>query len=627
MSQAQVLEQPLYKLGKGFLPISGYRRKATQVTERRGLIVDLFAGGGGASTGIEMALGRSPDIAINHDREALAMHMANHPDTVHLCQDVYQVLPLHATKGRPVDILWASPDCTHFSVAKGSKPKNQKIRDLAWVVVKWAQDVRPRYIFVENVREFQTWGPLDAQGNPIKSQAGSTFKSWVRRLRRIGYSVAWKELTACDYGAPTSRKRLFIVAKLGRGKVVWPEPTHGPGCDKPWRVAAECIDFEDRPPSIFSRSRPLADSTLDRIAEGIRRYVLASAKPFIVQRQEIQSPFLVHPNHQNTGFRGQGTETPLGTITGKGSHALVTACLVGAGGPMYSGKPASPGRPLGTVLTENHRAVATAHLIAKHYTGAVGQGVERPLGTITAIDHHSLISAELIEAEGSSLTGDDARLTAASLQQYYSSGGQWASCAAPMHTVTSKGRIALQTASLMPYEGSVRPGPGAMSAALIHQYNGASECQPLDEPNPTILGTNKFGLVECGLSTDRARMELVKQFLRERGVLGPDEEPVVTIDGVQYVIVDIGLRMLRPRELFKANGFPEDYEIDAICNGKPLGITSQVKKCGNSVPPQFAKALLQANYEEPSDEELVPKFINTPIMQLLNVKEPQACRL
>lgn len=459
-----------------------------------GLIVDLFAGGGGASTGLTWALGRSPDIAINHNAEALAMHAANHPHTRHLQNDITRVLPLTATGGRSVAILHASPDCTHFSKAKGGKPKSQYIRDLAWVVIRWAEDTHPMLITLENVEEFLTWGPLDKAGQPIKERKGDTFRAWVRRLRRLGYRVDWRELRACDYGAPTTRKRLFIVARRDKQPIIWPTPTHGdPKSSKvragkllPWRTAAECIDWTLQGRSIFDRKKPLALNTQRRIAEGVRRYVLNSPEPFIV----------TYYGQKKLGdFRGQDLARPLPTQTTENRFGLVVAC------------------------------------VTKHYGGIVGHELGRPLGTVTTIDHHALTTTTLIK--------------------YYGAGGG-SDVNAPLHTVTSKDRM---------------------------------------------------GLVCAELNADGARYVQTRDWLRLWGVIGPDAEAEVAIRGAIYRITDISMRMLAPRELYSAQGFPADYIIDWLPDGTRLTKTAQVRMCGNSVPPQLIAAVVKANDPETWIEE------------------------
>ncbi|AOE89688.1 DNA cytosine methyltransferase [Ralstonia pseudosolanacearum] len=401
------------------------------------LIVDNFAGGGGASCGIELALGRHVDIAINHDPEAVAMHAMNHPQTDHHCESVWDVNPLAVTRGRPVGLAWFSPDCKHFSKAKGGKPRDKRIRGLAWVALRWAALARPRVIILENVEEFQTWGPLLADGNPCPRRRGDTFRSFVRQLREKGYAVEWRELRACDFGAPTIRKRLFLIARCDGQPVVWPEPTHGAPDSaavkakslKPWRTAAECIDWSIKPPSIFERERPLAEATQRRIARGLRRYVINSADPFIVK-----------VNHGGDDFRGQRLDEPIQTITGKhgyglvapiltecanasnqrsfraddplrtqcaevkgGHFALASATLVQTGyGERPGQAPRAPGldKPLGTVVAGGAKHALVAAFMAKHFTGVVGHVLPEPLHTVTATDHHALVTAHLEHMNG-----------------------------------------------------------------------------------------------------------------------------------------------------------------------------------------------------------------------------------
>lgn len=489
-----------------------------------GLIVDLFAGGGGASTGLAWALGRDPDIAIYHDAEALAMHRANHPKTKHLQNDITKVLPLEATGGRPVAILHASPDCTHFSKAKGGKPRSQHIRDLAWVVVRWAEDTRPTLITLENVEEFETWGPLDRSGHPIKSETGQTFRAWVRRLRRLGYRVSWRLLRACDYGAPTIRRRLFVVARRDGKPVVWPRPTHGnpespevqSGKLLPWRTAAECIDWNIQSRSIFNRSKPLAPNTQRRIAEGLRRYVLQSPAPFIVTYYGAKKP---------DDFRGQDLGRPHPTITQSNHDALVSANLVKMRGTNI-GAPVD--EPLHTVSAQGqHHALIEAVCVAKHYGGIVGHGVNRPLGTVTTIDHHSLVSACMVK--------------------YYGNESGGVSITDPLHTITSKDRM---------------------------------------------------GLVEASLNGENERYASVRDFLRLWGVIGENSEAEFEYDGQKYRMTDICMRMLAPRELYTAQGFPRSYIIERDADGNPLTKTAQVRMCGNSVPPPMVAALVRANGPE-----------------------------
>ena len=362
------------------------------------LIVDAFAGGGGASLGIEAATGRAVDVAINHDHHAIEMHTINHPHTAHLRADIWSIDPAAAVGDRPVRLLWASPDCRHFSAAKGGRPVSTSVRALAWVVVKWAKAVRPRVIILENVREFETWGPLVGD-RPCPERRGEEFAKWVRALESLGYRVERRILNAADYGAPTCRRRLFIIARRDGAPIVWPEPTHAPR-DKaasmglqPWRAAAEVIDWSLPVHSIFlspeqARAvgvrRPLADATLRRIAEGVRRYVVEAAEPFLVCTGYGERPGQVP--------RTMSLRDPLGTVVaGGGKHALVSAFLAGRGGPVYAGKPKPVTEPFGTLLAENHRALCVAFLV-KYYGQGCGQGVREPLGTATVRDRFGLVN-------------------------------------------------------------------------------------------------------------------------------------------------------------------------------------------------------------------------------------------
>jgi DNA (cytosine-5)-methyltransferase 1 len=365
------------------------------------LVVDNFAGGGGASSGIEAALRRSVDIAINHSPEAIAMHMANHPETRHFCENILEVDPREACGSRPVGLVWFSPDCTHFSKAKGGKPRSKEIRGLAWVVIRWAKAVAPRVIVLENVEEFQTWGPLGEDGKPIAARSGETFREWLGELAGLGYRIEIRTLVAADYGTPTTRKRLFLVARRDGHGIVWPSATHGRGRPEPWTPASTIIDWSLRCPSIFERSKPLAEATLRRIAVGVRRYVLGAGSPFIVP--------VTHPRDA----RVHGIDEPLRTITAanRGELALVAPTLIQTG---YGERPGQAprsldiGKPLGTVVAGGAKHALVAALITKHYGGVVGHGTGRPLGAITTKDHHALTTAFLTKFYGTS-TGSDVR--------------------------------------------------------------------------------------------------------------------------------------------------------------------------------------------------------------------------
>lgn len=532
------------------------------------LIVDLFAGGGGASTGIEQATGRAPDVAINHDAEAVSLHQANHPQTRHFCSDVFEVDPVAVTEGRPVGLLWASPDCKHFSKAKGGKPVSKKIRSLAWVVVKWAKLARPRVICLENVEEFQTWGPLTADNMPCPLRKGRTFKRWVSSLRNLGYAVEWRELRACDYGAPTIRKRLFLVARCDGAPIVWPEATHAAPDSlavkskklKPWRTAAECIDWSIPAPSIFERTRPLADATCRRIAKGVVRYVIDAAEPFIV------------PMTHSGGDRVHASTDPLRTITTaqRGELALSVPTLIQTGyGEREGQSPRVPGldKPLGTLVGSQKHALVPAFM-AKHYGGVVGHGLHgEPLHTVTASDHNSLVTANLV--------GVGARAGQSRPR----------GMAEPLATITAKADVAITTSHLMvnttghpggatnePLHTVTTGGHHAEVRAFLVKYYGTDQDPRLAEPMHTVPTKDRFGLVY--------------------------------VHGQPYAIADIGLRMLTPRELYRAQGFPEDYRIEHGADGRALTKTAQVRMCGNSVCPPLARAIVAANYADLAAERM-----------------------
>jgi DNA (cytosine-5)-methyltransferase 1 len=528
----------------------------------RPIIVDIFCGGGGASEGIRMSIGRDPDVAVNHDPLAVAMHKANHPDTLHVCQDIWSCPPQWATKGRAVGLLHASPDCTHFSKAKGGAPRrDQKRRDLPWIIVKWAREVRPNLITMENVEEIQTWGPLDHDGVPIKSQTGTSWRSFIASLKRLGYAVQWRELRACDYGAPTIRKRLFLIARRDGRPIVWPEPTHGPGRAQPYRTAAECIDFSLPCPSIFERKRPLAEATLKRIAEGIKRYVLQAAKPFIV-------------GIDNAGAWNAtwAAEAPLTTIITKAKHAVVSPLLVGAGGPVYAGKPVPADRPMNTLMTENHEALVSPVLVT-NTSGHAPSGVDAPVATLTTGQHQALVSAFVTKFYSGSVGSD---------------------IGAPLHTITAGGN---------PKRDSTGIKNGLVAVHMQRDF-GQSVGQAVDAP----LGTITAG----GGGHARLVYSFLTKYYGQGGQWQHPGEPMhtiptkdrmglvtVTIEGQPYVIADIGLRMLQPRELYRAQGFPDSYIIgDDPAQGLALTKAQQVHMCGNSVCPQVLAAILRANYTE-----------------------------
>jgi DNA (cytosine-5)-methyltransferase 1 len=531
------------------------------------IILDSFAGGGGASTGIEMALGRSPDMAINHDPEAVALHAANHPTTEHFCQSVWQVDPSEVAKRGPIGLAWFSPDCKHFSKAKGGKPVEKGIRDLAWIVVAYARlpaHLRPRVICLENVEEFITWGPLGPDGRPAKDRAGEEFWKWKTELKRCGYRCDFRILRACDYGAPTIRKRLFMVARCDGQPIVWPEPTHGkPGSPEvlsgarlPWRTAAECIDWSIPCPSIFDREKPLADATLRRIAAGTMRYVVNAAKPFIVPITHSGGPTRTH-----------SINDPLRTITTarRGELALIAPTLV----VNTTGHPGGRADdPLHTVTTGGHHALVTAFL-AKHYGGVVGHGLPQPIGTVTTSDHHSLVTGFLTKYHGTSAgAGADEpfpTITANSFHKRPGGNPPLAVCTAHLTSMYGTNNGAGDIAAPL---GTVTAGglhSGLVAAFLTKYYGTGGQDQAADDPLHTVVSKARFALV------------------------------TVNIDGEPYVLSDIGMRMLQPRELYRAQGFPDSYKIDIIYKGKPLSKASQVRMCGNSVCPPLAAAIVRAN--------------------------------
>jgi DNA (cytosine-5)-methyltransferase 1 len=544
------------------------------------LIIDNFAGGGGASTGLERAFGRPVDVAINHDPEALAMHAANHPHTTHYCESVFDVDPIAITGNQPVALVWLSPDCKHFSKAKGGKPVSKKIRGLAWIALRWAAKVKPRVIMLENVEEFRTWGPLNADGMPCPKNRGRTFRSFVNALERQGYRVEHRELRACDYGAPTIRKRLFLVARRDHLPIVWPTPTHGDpksaavraGKLQPWRTAADCIDWSLPCPSIFERSKPLKDATLRRVAKGIVKFVVSSADPFIVKFQEnstgqtldeplhtvmagaprfgLISPTLMHVTHHGAD-RTASVDAPIATVTGahRGEQALVSATLIQTG---YGERPPR-WRCTSCEAVYDRAELPTCgctrcgcsddpELIAGQEPRV--PGLDKPLGTAVAGGvKHAVVSAFLAKHYGG----------------HESSG---AALDKPTSTITTQDHHHL------------------VSSHLVKLRNNQFG-QDVREPMPTLTaGGGHVGEVRA----------LLQKYH------GPDALGIVTIGGEQYAIVDIGMRMLQPHELKLAQGFPASYVIDPVVNGKPLSKSSQVRMIGNSVCPDVATALIVANF-------------------------------
>lgn len=647
------------------------------------IIVDNFAGGGGASTGIELAIGRSVDIAINHDPNAVAMHTTNHPDTLHYCESVYSIRPKVATAGRRVGLAWFSPDCRHFSKAKGAKPVEKTIRGLAWIVIRWALDVGPRVMMLENVEEFKTWGPLlAAEMRPDPARVGETFQAFVgmlttgipanhpalaecceflnisldsddatRLVNGLGYTVEYRELRACDYGAPTIRKRFFMVMRRDGQPIVWPEATHGDpkspavlaGKLAPWRTAAECIDWTIPAPSIFDRKKPLAVNTLKRIARGIQRFVIDSASPFIVKcnhtsnrtsydcfrGQAITDPLqtitkthgyaiaVPHLTKFRTSATGQPVTEPVPTVTagtskrpGGNGHALgiveadLAPFLAGNGGSEYQAKPRPLDKPAHTILKES-RSCVVAPVIARQFGASIGHRADEPSATITAGGggKSQLVTSTLIQMGYGERPGQEPRVL--QLEK-------------PLGTVTAAGnKFAVTSAFLAKHYGGNYTGPGVgldepahsvttvdhhavVASHLVKLRGTCRDGQPTDEPMPTITaGGQHVGEVETTLAVehyDEQRAQQVLAFLRE--FCGEDCTGLVEIAGVTYRIVDIGMRMLQPHELYRAQGFPEWYIIDQNYRGVKYAKDKQVARCGNAVPPPFAEALVRANLPE-----------------------------
>ncbi|WP_262267005.1 DNA cytosine methyltransferase [Microvirga yunnanensis] len=688
-----------------------------------GLILDSFAGGGGASTGIAMALGRQPDVAINHDGEALSMHEANHPETIHVRHDIWRVDPRKYTNGRPVGLGWFSPDCRSHSRAAGGKPKAKNIRDLAWVVVRWAKVVRPKVILLENVEEFAEWGPLTPEGMPCPKRKGQTFAEWVSKLERLGYRVEKKELRACDFGDPTIRKRLFMVARCDGKPIVWPVPTHGDpksadvqsGKLLPWRTAAEIIDWERPCPSIFmSKSealrfkaetgiqtkRPLERATLARIAKGVRRYVIDAKEPFLVslthqggdRSESISDPIrtitaanrgekaLVQPfmtkfrqgavgsaandplptvtansfekrpgcgvpmglvapvmTYAQQGGLNRSPQKPLHTITAsrKDQNAVIAPYLVPRYGERAGQEPRTYpiDRPTPTIVPDANGGSLAAVSMIRHFGASIGSAADEPVGAATAggggktgmvatflaqnntgvIGHSADEPLSTIVGKGCTQSVVAAHLTKFqenSIGQMPDEPIHTVMAGAPRHGVVEthmvtaphvinmKGSDMRSSTATDPMPTATAQGNhiGTVGASLVAYY-GSDQDTPVSDPIHTITTRDRFGLADVKGGLPPLAPELLEKarkvadFLREFGCW--DDREIVTVGA--YVVVDIGLRMLTPRELARGQGFPDDYILEAVHDGKPLTRTSQTRMIGNSVCPGVAKALVHAN--------------------------------
>ena len=576
------------------------------------LIVDNFAGGGGASTGIEMATGISVDIAINHDPDAIKMHKVNHPSTKHYCENVWAVDPVKACGGHQVALAWFSPDCKHFSKAKGGKPKDKNIRGLAWVACRWAGLVRPDVIMLENVEEFKTWGPLGRRHHPIKAKQGQTFNKFVRQLEDLGYEVEFRELVAADYGAPTMRKRFFMIARCDGKPIAWPEPTHGPadseavksGLLKPYVGAYTQLDFSLPCPSIFDTAeeikekygiravRPLAPKTMERIARGLKKFVIDNEEPFIVQ-----------VNHSGSDCYCKSINEPLPVITSKHGFGIVEPYMVQIGQTGFTADRSKDVRePLTTIVSKNEHCLIEPKLapcVMCNNTNNIGASVENPLPTITTGNRNFVVAPTLIQYHSETANSE---VRGQRLDE-------------PIMTVDGSNRYGLVTSFLHKYYGGNYTGDGeslenplptvtavdhnSICAAHLIQMNNHCDGRNITEPIPTITaGDGHFGEVRAFLIKyyGQGTGQDIKELLDT--VTARNRFGLVTIAGVDYQIVDIGLRMLEPKELYGCQGFPGDYIIDHDYTGKTYPRSEQVRRCGNAVCPPIPAALVRANLPE-----------------------------
>ncbi len=618
------------------------------------IIVDNFAGGGGASTGIELATGRPVEIAINHDPDAILMHKTNHPYTRHYCESVWDVDPREVCRGRCVGLAWFSPDCKHFSKAKGAALVDRKIRGLAWIVLRWAGTVRPRVIMLENVEEFVTWGPV-RKGKPVKSKAGQTFRKWKRQLEDLGYKVEHREIVVADFGAPTTRKRFVLVARCDGKPIVWPERTHAPRDSEevksekllPWRSAAEIIDWSVPCFSVFASKqeikekygvnavRPLAENTMRRVIRGVDKFTIKSGEPFIVPTgygerkgqaprvhdikepvttvvstvkqnlcRPLMAPFIAQQKFNNPP---QNIAEPLSTITSVGAHEVTEPILApftfsNTGGSVGAGA----GYPVHTIRTAGGQVLSAANLIQYHteQTESVrANGMNAPLPTADTSNRYGLTTANLVEYYGNGVPLDVNE---------------------PMHTATSHDREALTLVHVQKYFGGVvgedanKPLPtvttvdhNALCTAHVVEFKGLDIGQHPDKPLRTIT-TSAGEFAACHVYIVRADGRDLIHWPEIRSLLNKycgytladDEVLLLLIGGVYYFIADILLRMLTPRELYSAMGFPPDYIIDRDYMGNEYGKTKQVARCGNAVPPPLATAIVRANLPEWCDREI-----------------------
>ena len=605
------------------------------------IIVDNFAGGGGASTGIEIATGRLVALAVNHDPAAILMHRTNHPYTEHFQASVWDIDPKAVCRGRPVGLAWFSPDCKHFSKAKGAALVDRKIRGLAWITLRWAATVRPRVIILENVEEFQTWGPV-RKGKPVKKLAGTTFRKFIDQLTELGYTVEYRELIAADYGAPTSRKRFYLVARCDGKPIVWPKPTHSKtGADglPKWRSAAEIIDWSLPCPSVFASKaeimeryglkavRPLAKNTMRRIIRGVDKFTIRSGKPFIVPtgygerkgqaprvhdidapvptvvgtgKENLCRPLLAPVTVTNTSNSVGGTVgAPVHTVTTAGNQMLVTPFLAECN--HSGGGHIAPVTDAHKTITAKHTGGIVAPALIQYHTEQTehvrASGLGMPINTVDASNRYGLTCANLVE---------------------YYTGGRPLDVQDPLHTVTSHDREAVVAAHIAKYYGGVvgekvgEPLPtvtaidhNAVCAAHVVKFKGGEVGTQPTEPLPTQTSSGVFAVCRAHLAKMRSGDDLghwpeIRALLNEYCgyALAEDDVLLLEIGGALYYIADIGLRMLSPRELYNAMGFPPDYIIDRDYMGNEYKKSAQVARCGNAVCPPVASALVRANLPE-----------------------------
>lgn len=642
-------------------PVSRFERGQVNLLDE--IIVDNFAGGGGASTGMELATGRTVEIAINHDPDAILMHKTNHPHTRHFQASVWDIDPREVCAGRPVGLAWFSPDCKHFSKAKGGKPVDKNIRGLAWITLRWAGTVRPRVIILENVEEFQTWGPV-RRGRPVKGKAGETFQKFIGQLKSLGYDVEWKELVAADFGAPTTRKRFFLVARCDGKPIVWPRPTHAQrdseevksGKLKPWVSAAEIIDWSLPCPSIFdSKSqikekygitavRPLAEKTMRRAIRGVDQFTIKSREPFLLMvknRFGTTDPVLAPVQVSNTtNSVGTPADLPVHTVTTAGNQMLVCPTLAAIGQTGGGNRVRDIREPVHTTVSKAEDCVVGASLIQYHTEQSErvrGQTIHDPIMTIDAANRYGLVGASLTKYYGSDEHGQDAKeplhtvtakdregVVAVNLSVFHGT-GVGSKAEEPMPTTLQKEHEAVEAAFLSKFYGGVvgasveDPTPtitaidhNALTAASLMKLKGQEVGSEIRRPLPTVTAEGKHhaiiatSVVPADAGADLGHWPEVRSLLNKYcGYdLKENELLLLQIEGGWWFIRDIGLRMLTPRELYAANGFPPDYIIDHDYQGNVYGKTKQVARCGNAVPPPFATALVRANLPEWCDKTI-----------------------